>query len=248
MKIKQNIIGIFFIVFVGVVVLVISKPYLAYRVYSWVKNRILWSIWLVKSCQSITYPNKKSSQTISFDNSWYNLPNQTWLYIVVYRDDKILHLFSGNKTVREYEVNLRKELPDRKIWEDDQTPVGSFHIEDMAKVNSPNRCRWMRLDTLHKAKQIYEESYTNWKKVLSNYESTFGSIKTDADIRKFNDKNPKQKLLRWIWVHGGGIWKRPWTIGCVSMDDDNVMELYDLIYSDFYENRSVPIFILSLKN
>lgn len=171
------------------------------------------------------------------------IPEHKGYLIAVYKESHILKLFKDNKVIKQYPVNLRNELADRRIWRDDQTPEGSFRIEDMNIVTN-GWSRWMRLNTLEKAKKIYIQSYPDGEKVIKTFEAKHGTIKTDGHIRNFNKANPRQKMLRGIGIHGGGyIPGNDWTVGCVALSDKNVIELYTILSSSKNGGIGTPVLI-----
>lgn len=141
-----------------------------------------------------------------------------------------MYLYEDNGVVKEYDVNIKRELEDRKIWEDDQTPEGIFTIETMDTISIPNWSRWMRLDTTEVAIRNYREAYPDGAYRIEEFEQKYGPLNTDEQFRLFNEKNSRQKILRGIGIHGGGFnLYKEWTQGCVAMDDEDVIELFDLL-------------------
>lgn len=158
------------------------------------------------------------------------LPQETGFLVAVYKDRHELELYQDNVLVKTYRVNIRREQEDAEVAEDDQTPEGIFAIETMDVVSNPPWERWMRLNTLDKAKGMYAAAYTDGADRIGQYEKEHGSITTDADIRAFNGANSDQELLRGIGIHGGGFsLNRDWTKGCVGMADADVIELFNFL-------------------
>lgn len=184
-----------------------------------------------------TYLAFPSLQTIygknehpEYPKTTIELPVAAGYLIVVYKDKHELHLFKDGTFVKKYNVNIRREMADAKVAEDDQSPEGVFMIETMDIVTDPPWERWMRLDTLEKAKGMYISAYPDGQERITSFENEYGPIKNDADIRVFNEKNPRRELLRGVGIHGGGFSiNRDWTKGCVGMADKDVIELFDFL-------------------
>ena len=165
------------------------------------------------------------------------IPELKGYLIAVYKDAHKLKLYKDNEIIKEYDVNLRNEEEDRKIWEDSQTPEGIFKIETMDIVTNGWE-RWMRLDTLDKARKIYKENYNDGERRINDFENQYGKINNDEDIRKFNNLNEDEKMLRGVGIHGGGFsLYHDWTDGCMGMASDDVIELFDLISES--ENKGI---------
>jgi lipoprotein-anchoring transpeptidase ErfK/SrfK len=150
--------------------------------------------------------------------------------VAVFKNSHLLLVYQSGDLVKEYTVNVRREKPDRETWDDDQTPEGVFRIETMDSVSMPPWERWMRLDTLDVARNSYGKMYPDGEKRIHSYEDRFGLLDSDQALRKFNEINSDQKILRGIGIHGGGFSSyHDWTNGCVGMRDEDVRELFDLL-------------------
>jgi|GEM_PF-1164775 hypothetical protein len=157
------------------------------------------------------------------------IPDHQGYLVAIYKDEHKLKLYQDNQIIKEYNVNIKRELPDRKIWEDDQTPEGIFKIETMDKVTN-GWSRWMRLNTLNTALPNYINNYSDGAERIMNFEKESSKIETDKAIRKFNSLNPDQKLLRGIGIHGGGFsLYNEWTWGCIAMSNKDVVELFSFL-------------------
>ncbi|MCD4705005.1 L,D-transpeptidase [bacterium] len=157
------------------------------------------------------------------------IPEHQGYLIAVYKNEHKLKLYQDNRIIKEYNVNIKRELPDREVWEDNQTPEGIFTIETINKVTN-GWARWMRLDTLNVAHPNYINNHPDGLERINNFEKKYNKIKTDADIKKFNSLNFDQKMLRGIGIHGGGFsLHQEWTWGCIAMSNKNVTELFNLL-------------------
>lgn len=158
------------------------------------------------------------------------IPKHEGYLIAVYKDQHKLKLYKNNEVIKEYDVNIKREFEDRKKWEDDQTPEGIFSIETMDVISNPPWERWMRVDTLKKAKELYVDEYEDGNERIVEFERKSGLIDGDSAIRKFNEQNSDQKMLRGIGIHGGGFsLYRDWTNGCVAMSDEDITELFGFL-------------------
>jgi hypothetical protein len=168
---------------------------------------------------------------------------QEGFLIAIYKDRHRLELFRDGESLKSYEVNVRREKEDRNIWEDDQTPEGEFQIDFMSQIDNGWE-RWIRLDTRKKAKRIYEENHPDGKERIAQFESQWGRITSDQDLRNFNQINPDQKMLRGIGIHGGGFSVyQDWTNGCVAMENEDVIELFRLLQETPQGGIGIPVVI-----
>lgn len=171
------------------------------------------------------------------------IPSQDGFLIAVYKDAHKLFLYQDNKIIKEYDVNIKRELVDRTIWEDNQTPEGIFKIETMDEVTN-GWSRWMRLDTHEKAKEIYKGNVFGGTERIRDYEKEYGEIKTDSDIRKFNSIYSSHKILRGIGIHGGGFsLYNEWTQGCIALNNEDVDELFEILKKGENKGMGVPVII-----
>jgi hypothetical protein len=163
-------------------------------------------------------------------NTKIEIPYSSFYIIAVYKNAHVVHLIKEKKTVREYKTNIRNELLDRLLEDDRQTPEGSFKIWQLAVITDPPWTRWLAFDTTKKAKEIFKNEYPDGREILSQYETRYGEIKNDADIRVFNKRNPQTPMLRGFGIHGGGYYPgHDWTFGCPALSNRDVIELYEFI-------------------
>jgi len=191
----------------------------------------------IKKLATTLYLQTPIKKTIYEQNSQNNYPKTTipipkekGYLLAVYKDKHILELLKNNELVKRYDVNIRREKEDRKIWEDNQTPEGIFTIETMDVITSPAWSRWMRVNTTSKAREIYQESHKDGFGRIIAFEESYGKINSDEKLRQFNEINSDQKILRGIGIHGGGFsLYRDWTEGCIALADKDVIELFDIL-------------------
>jgi hypothetical protein len=187
---------------------------------------IVFSIYLKIPTANTIYERNNND----FPKTIIELPKDEGYIIAVYKDAHELYLLKNNEIIKKFDVNLRNEEGDRKIWEDDQTPEGIFKIESMDIITNPSWKRWMRLDTTEKAHEIYKEAFIDGEKRIEEFEKLYGPLDNDENLRKFNDENYDQKILRGIGIHGGGFSiYHDWTKGCVAMSNKDIIELYDIL-------------------
>lgn len=150
--------------------------------------------------------------------------------VAVYKDEHRLKLYKNGEIIKEYEVNIKRELPDRKVFEDDQTPEGIFKIDSMDVIEDNPWKRWIRIDTFKKAKKDYIESYPDGEKQIQSFEANYGALGNDQTLRQFNEINEDKKILRGIGIHGGGFsLYHEWTWGCIAMNNQDITELFDYL-------------------
>lgn len=173
-----------------------------------------------------------------------SIPEHSGYLINIHKDEHKLYLYRDNEIIREYDVNIRRDEPDRQMWEDDQTPEGIFHIETMDPVSDPPWERWMRLDTTDHARNLYVTHHDDGQRRIDAFESQYGPIAGDREIRQFNQINADQKMLRGVGIHGGGFsLYHEWTVGCPAMADEDVIELFDLLKSGVNRGIGTPVVI-----
>ena len=166
-------------------------------------------------------------------NTKIEIPDSPFYIIAVYKSAHVLRLFKEKKTVREYKTNIRNELPDRLLEDDNQTPEGVFKIWQTAVITDPPWTRWLAFDTTKKAKEIFKNEYSAGRDILVQYETEYGEIQNDADIRVFNNHNPQTPMLRGFGIHGGGYYPgHDWTWGCPALSNRDVIELYEFILTN----------------
>jgi len=191
--------------------------------------------WLNTPAEHTIYEQNSDN---NFPKTVISLPRESGYLIAVYKDAHKLRLYKDNELVKEYDVNVRRDQEDRKTWEDGQTPEGVFYIETMDKVSDPPWSRWMRLNTTEKALALYREAYADGQQRINKFEAAYGALDSDKRLRQFNERNPDQKLLRGVGIHGGGFsLYHEWVEGCVALADDGVIELFDLL--EHSENNGI---------
>lgn len=179
-----------------------------------------------------------------FPKTKIDIPKHEGYLVAIYKDEHRLKLYNNNEIVKEYEINVKREREDREVWSDNQTPEGIFKIETMDEVTN-GWSRWMRLDTSEKAKQDYIDNHGDGGRGrIYIFENTHGEINSDEQIRKFNKLNIDRMMLRGIGIHGGGfLLYDEWTEGCMAMDDEDVIELFDILKQSENGGIDTPVII-----
>lgn len=213
MKNKKNIIIVLFVIF-------IIAGYLKFAYYI---NR---GVKFIKNVGLTVYEQNSDN---NFPKTIIEIPKHNGYLVAVYKDEHKLKLYKNNNIIREYDVNIRREYIDRQSWEDEQTPEGIFQIETMDIVTN-GWSRWMRLDTTERAIQMYIKNHKDGSKIIKEFETEFGKILGDKEIRHFNELNRDKEILRGIGIHGGGFsLYYDWTRGCIAMNDKDAEELFGLL-------------------
>jgi hypothetical protein len=163
--------------------------------------------------------------------------------LVVNKSKHQLLVINKTEVVYEYKVNVRAEKEDREVWEDDQTPEGHFFIETMERMEGHSWRRWMRLNTMEKAREIYVQAYPEGRAQIEEFERTVGKIDSDQRIRQFNLRYPRQKMLRGVGIHGGYREGKDWTQGCVALNNHDIDQLFAYLLSQPNGGNGTEVFI-----
>ena len=129
--------------------------------------------------------------------------------IVVDKSDHTMKVFKGNNLAYQYTVVFgNDDMGDKMVQGDRKTPEGTFHISYMRKHNKWNK--FMLLD-----------------------------YPTKADYEKFNERKAQGLIPQHAKIGGDigihGTWphdditidrKRNWTLGCISLKNEDTDELY----------------------
>jgi murein L,D-transpeptidase YafK len=146
----------------------------------------------------------------AFDN--YTPETKSQYYLVVDKSDNTITLYDNVDWVLQWPCTFgSNDLGDKMVQGDRKTPEGSFHI--LSKTGHKKWHKMMKLD-----------------------------YPTDLDRQKFNERKSRglipanAKIGGDIAIHG--TWPREefaveylqnWTLGCVSMRNDHLDELYSMI-------------------
>lgn len=139
--------------------------------------------------------------------------------IVVYKKDRKLELYSGDKLVHTYRVGLGfNPTADKQREGDGATPEGDFYVF----VKNNKSAYYLSLGV----------SYPNPEDAARGLrDGLITKVQHDAIVEAHRKKTaPPQytKLGGLIYIHGHGA-KSDWTWGCVALENEHIKELYDAV-------------------
>lgn len=159
------------------------------------------------------------AEAVSFDDSARIPVPAGKMKIVVYKSERRLLLYFGDKLVRSYPIGLGKNpVPDKVKEGDHATPEGEFYVF----TKNPESKYYLSLGL----------SYPNLehaKRGLSSGLITNDEYQQIAQQLTSGEKPLQDTALGGeIYIHGRGS-SSDWTWGCVALNDADMKELYDLI-------------------
>ncbi len=184
------------------------------------KSIILWLIALaIIGCKHDTDPNKNSRVPLITLIDSLNL-NKTDLKILIDKSDYKLLVVSNSKTIREYKSVFGTNPIDDKLMEGDRcTPEGKFKVRDLYPHKAWSKFIWIDYPT--------EDSWKKHRKAkLENRISQ--DAKIGGEIGIHGVPNNSSNLISE---------KQNWTLGCISLSNDDINDLYDVVY----KNMSIEI-------
>jgi len=150
--------------------------------------------------------------------------------VVVIKSAHRLEVYYEDSLIDSYRVGLsQRGLGPRETWADELTPEGKFLIASMQRqsVFGP---RQMLLDTSAQSLADYLEEHGEKGRVrLADWEAKHGALNSIWEVYDFNEAHPEQPIWNDILIHGGGS-GRDWTLGCIALDDADLVELFDTLY------------------
>ncbi|CAN5766115.1 L,D-transpeptidase family protein [soil metagenome] len=142
----------------------------------------------------------------------YNPGTTSQYYLVIDKSDNTITLYDNVDWVLQWPCTFgSNDMGDKMVQGDRKTPDGSFHI-------------------------LTKTTHAKWHKMMKL------DYPTEADRQKFNERKAKgiipanAKIGGDIAIHG--TWPREefaveylqnWTLGCISMRNDHLDELYNMI-------------------
>lgn len=161
--------------------------------------------------------------------------------IVVAKSAHILEVYRGAERVAEYPVALSGRGPGpRRTWADGLTPEGTFLIASM-QYESRFGPRQMLLETNAQARADYVAQYgDDGRARIAAWETGHGALDTVWETYDFNEAYPEAKLWNDILIHGGGT-DRDWTLGCIALDDADLVELFELLQESARRGLGVAV-------
>lgn len=163
--------------------------------------------------------------------------------IVVDKSDHRLSLYKGERLVRTYPVALsRYGLAPRHRYDDYLTPEGEFLIASM-QYESHFGPRQMLLETTAQALADYRAQYGDEATLLlRRWEAQHGPLDTIWEVYDYNAAHPGREIWHDILIHGGGS-SPDWTLGCIALDDEDMLELFSLLQHSRRRGIGVPVVI-----
>lgn len=151
-------------------------------------------------------------------------------HVLVMKSDHRLEVYHYGEKIAEYPIALSAHgLAPRTTWEDSLTPEGEFLIASM-QYESVFGPRQMLLDTTEQSLTDYVRQYgQEGKERITAWEAKHGALDTIWEVYDFNEANLGHQIWNDILIHGGGT-HSDWTLGCIALDDEDLIELFDTLY------------------
>jgi len=148
------------------------------------------------------------------------LPSMTAPRLVVTKKVRKLEVFDGDELVRTYRVSLGFEpVGDKEIQGDGKTPEGEFYIF----TKNPKSKFYLSLGISYPSTEDAARGLKDGLIDQSEYDEIVDAVR--------QKKIPLQytKLGGEIYLHGGGVFTKDWTYGCVALADKDIKELFDAL-------------------
>jgi murein L,D-transpeptidase YafK len=139
--------------------------------------------------------------------------------IIVYKKERKLELYSGEKLLKTYRVGLGfNPVPDKQREGDGATPEGDFYVF----VKNNKSAYYLSLGVSYPNVEDAERGLRDRLITKTQYDAI-----VDAHRRKVA---PPQytKLGGLIYIHGHGAGS-DWTLGCVALENEHMKELFDAV-------------------
>mgnify|MGYP003575334150 FL=1 len=139
--------------------------------------------------------------------------------IVVYKKERKLELYSGEKLVHSYRVGLGfSPVADKQREGDGATPEGDFYVF----VKNNKSAYYLSLGVSYPNVEDAERG-------LRDGMITKSQFKAIVDAQKRKVAPPQYtKLGGLIYIHGNGA-KSDWTWGCVALENEHMKQLFDSV-------------------
>jgi len=161
--------------------------------------------------------------------------------VIVFKAEHRLEVTCDGERVAEYPIALSAYgLAPRETWEDLLTPEGEYLIASM-QYQSIFGPRQMLLDTTAQSLEAYMTQYGEaGVGRIAAWEAGHGALDTIWEVYDFNAANADHPMWNDILIHGGGA-HEDWTFGCIALDDEDVVELFDVLHQSEGRGLGVPV-------
>ena len=149
--------------------------------------------------------------------------------ILISKSEHQLTVFHNQEIVKTFRIAISKHGVDpRRVWADELTPEGSYLIASM-QYESRFGPRQMLLDTTKQSLDDYYAQYEDaGRQRIAAWERRHGPLDTIWEVYDFNEGNLAFPIWNDILIHGGGS-DRDWTWGCIALDNQDVIELFEIL-------------------
>jgi uncharacterized protein YijF (DUF1287 family) len=143
------------------------------------------------------------------------------LWLKVHKAERVLYLMKGRRAIKIFRMALSPQNPlgDKVKQGDGGTPEGRFFICEA--LRKPPAARY-GARSLRLSYPNIEDARRGLRKKLVSY---LTYLKIVRAIRAGRMPPQKTRLGGSIRIHGGGA-KRDWTLGCIALDDKDVIEIF----------------------
>jgi murein L,D-transpeptidase YafK len=139
--------------------------------------------------------------------------------IVVFKADRRLELYSGDKLLRTYKIGLGlNPVADKQREGDRATPEGEFYIF----TKNPRSAFHLSLGISYPNIEDAERGLKNGLITRAQRDNIVRAIKRKQGPPQFT------ALGGLIYIHGNGA-SSDWTWGCVALENEDIEELYQAI-------------------
>jgi hypothetical protein len=171
-----------------------------------------------------------------------SIPRVNDYRIVVDKGDHQLSLYRGQEAIRTYPVAISgRGTGARHRYDDYLMPEGEFLIASM-QYTSIFGPRQMLLETTPQALADYHAQYNEAEELVQEWETQYGPLDTIWEVYDYNAAHPGREIWHDILIHGGGS-ERDWTLGCIALNNDDVLELFSLLQHSQHRGIGVPVII-----
>ncbi len=140
--------------------------------------------------------------------------------IRIEKSRRSLVVISGDRPVKTYRIALGSSPTGDKEREGDRTtPVGEFYVCTRNPESHHTRALGLSYPTAVHAQRGLDAGLIGKR----DYRTIIDAL------RRFRQPPWNTALGGEIMIHGGGSGRGDWTAGCIALDDDDVLELFDAI-------------------